>query len=263
MTTLLDAETHFAFGENWRSFAGLINDQRIESSDAGIARLFPGDELKGRTVLDIGCGSGLPALSILRKGAEHVTCIDIDANSVAAARQTLSAHAPAENWSAEVRSVFDMTGQFDVVYSWGVLHHTGDMWRAVERAASMVKPGGRLAIAIYAKTALCGFWKAEKLVYSRSPKPVQWLLQRGYLALDFAARARRGRLREEGQPRGMDKMHDIHDWLGGYPYESATPEEIKEALPGWTLEQLRLSPGARHGLMGTGCDEYVFKRPIG
>jgi SAM-dependent methyltransferase len=258
MTDLLAAESHFAFGKNWRSFAGLIDDQKIQQSDAGIARLFSDGELEGAHVLDIGCGSGLPALSLLRRGAAHVTCIDIDRDSVAAARQTLAAHAPPETWSAEVKSVFDLKGQYDVVYSWGVLHHTGDMWRAIRAAADLVRPGGRLAIALYSKTALCEFWKIEKRIYSRSARPMQWLIQRGYLALDFAARARRGRLRQEGQPRGMDKMHDVHDWLGGYPYESASPDEVVAALPGFKKIKLIESPGARHGLLGTGCDEFVF-----
>ncbi|HYG26976.1 MAG TPA: class I SAM-dependent methyltransferase [Caulobacteraceae bacterium] len=259
MTDLLSAECHFAFGKNWRSFAGLIDDERIQGSDAGIDRLFLGDELKGKTVLDIGCGSGLPALSLLRRGAEHVTCIDIDADSVAAATQTLTAHAPPENWSAEVRSVFDMTGQFDVVYSWGVLHHTGDMWRAIEKAASLVKPGGRLAIAIYAKTSLCGFWKIEKRIYRKMSQPLQKAAQ--YLFAGFAELLRLITDRS-GSPRarGMDGMHDAHDWLGGYPYESATPAEIEQALPGFVMERKLLQPGGRHGLLGSGCDEFVLRR---
>ena len=260
MTNLLEAESHFAFGKNWRSFAGLIDVKRIKGSDAGVDRLFPGRELEGKTVLDIGCGSGLPALSLLRKGAKHVTCIDIDSDSVAAATQTLETNAPAENWSAEVCSVFDMAGQFDIVYSWGVLHHTGDMWTAIDKAAAMVKPGGKLVIAIYAKTALCTLWKLEKLIYSRSPKIIQWLIQRAYLAVEFLARLRAGRNVGNEQQRGMDRVHDIHDWLGGYPYESASPEEIVAALPGFVLERQLLIPGRRHGLLGSGCDEYVFYR---
>lgn len=260
MTDLLAAESHFAFGKNWRSFAGLIDDQRISGSDAGIARLFPGDELKGKTVIDIGCGSGLPALSILRKGAEHVTCIDIDADSVAAARQTLSAHAPPKNWSAEVKSVFDLTGQFDVVYSWGVLHHTGDMVRAVQKAGEAVKPGGLLAIALYAKTPLCGFWRIEKRIYRKMPRPIQKLVQYAFAMTEAGLRVVTGRKTTKVKARGMDGMHDIHDWLGGYPYESASPQEITATLSGFTLEREILVPGGRHGLLGSGCDEYVFRR---
>lgn len=91
MTDVLSADSHFAFGENWRSFASLIDDERIFASDEGVARLFPNDEVRGKSVIDIGCGSGLPALPILRQGARHVTCVDIDPNSVEAPRSRLSA----------------------------------------------------------------------------------------------------------------------------------------------------------------------------
>jgi 2-polyprenyl-3-methyl-5-hydroxy-6-metoxy-1,4-benzoquinol methylase len=261
MTDLLAAESHFAFGKNWRSFAGLIDDQRIQGSDAGIARLFPGDELKGKTVLDIGCGSGLPALSILRKGAEHVTCIDIDADSVAAARQTLSAHAPPENWSAEVLSVFDLNEQFDVVYSWGVLHHTGNMALAVQKAGEAVKPGGHLAIALYARTPLCGFWRVEKRVYRKMPRPIQKIAQYGFASAEAVLRFITGRKTTKVKARGMDGMHDIHDWMGGYPYESATLADTLAMLPGFELVRTNaLYDPKTMGVLGSGCDEYVLRR---
>ena len=80
------------------------------------------------------------------------------------------------------------------------------------------------------------------------------------LAVEFLARLRAGRNVGNEQQRGMDRVHDIHDWLGGYPYESASPEEIVAALPGFVLERQLLIPGRRHGLLGSGCDEYVFYR---
>lgn len=261
MNKLLTADSHFAFGDNWRSFSGLIDDKRILASDQAIDRLLP-TELMDKSVLDIGCGSGLPALSMLRKGARHITCVDIDAASVATARDTLSKHAPSEVWAAEVASVFDLTGQFDVVYSWGVLHHTGDMRRAVRHAASLVVPGGVLAIALYAKTPLCGFWRIFKRVYSRSPRPVQSLAQAAFGGLINFARLVTGRSRRGVSDRGMDEKHDLHDWLGGYPYESATLADVQAMLP--DLELVRHN---RHfdprtlGILGSGCDEYVFSRP--
>lgn len=261
MSDLLDAESHFAFGKNWRSFAGLIDDDRIISSDAGVARLFHGDELSGQRVLDIGCGSGLPALSLLRRGAEHVTCIDIDADSVAATTQTLSAHAPAETWSASVKSVFEMTGQFDAVYSWGVLHHTGDMKRAVEKAGELVRPGGLLAIALYAKTPLCGFWRTEKRIYRKMPPPVQKGAQYLYAGAEAVLREITGRKTTKVKLRGMDGMHDIHDWLGGYPYESADLDDVQAMLPGFDLVRMNALYDPRtKGVLGSGCDEYVLRK---
>lgn len=262
MLDLLSVESHFAFGENWRSFAGLIDDQRIVESDAGIARIFPGKELEGARVLDIGCGSGLPALSLLRAGASHVTCIDLDPSSVAAATETLSRHAPSSAWSTEQRSVFDVSGSYDVVYSWGVLHHTGDMRRAIVHASSLVIPNGILAIAIYAKTPLCGPWRMFKRAYSQWQSPRQQGAQRIYSIVMAALYSVTGRKPKSVGERGMDTSHDIHDWLGGYPYESASLYDIQAFLPGWTLTRhnKRYNP-LTLGLLGSGCDEYVLAAP--
>ncbi len=265
MGDLTAADSHFAFGKNWRSFAGLIDDERIANSDRGVQRLFPDGALNGKTVIDIGCGSGLPALSLLRAGAAHVTCIDIDADSVATARDTLERHAPAAAWSAAVTSVFEASGRYDAVYSWGVLHHTGDMWRAIDKAGAMVAPGGILAIAIYAETPLCGVWKVEKAIYARASAPVQKLIRILFgvwrTVISGLATGFRKRPPTDGR-RGMERDHDIHDWLGGYPYESATPEEIDAFLTAREFSALRVLPfgGRRHGLFGSACDEYVYRR---
>jgi SAM-dependent methyltransferase len=256
------AEPHFAFGENWRSFARGIDEPQIVRSDEGVRRLFPDGELTGARVLDIGCGSGLPALSILRAGAAHVTCVDIDPASVQAARQTLGRFAPPEVWSAQTASVFDLQGSFDVVYSWGVLHHTGDMWRAIEAAARLVAPGGLFCIAIYTRGPLCGLWRVEKRYYSRASPAVQRRMRRAYsglIAMSLAVRGRSmaGMVRAYDE-RGMDWEHDIHDWMGGYPYESATVEEMQAFVAKRGFKVRRLFP-SRAGL-GSGCSEYVFER---
>lgn len=263
MNQLLDVESHFAFGENWRSFARLIDPERLTASDAAIARVFEAQELRGRTVLDIGSGSGLPAASLLRMGANHVTCVDIDENSVAATRQTLSSFAPPDAWTAEVASVFSLDGHYDVVYSWGVLHHTGDMRRAVRHAASLVKPGGLLAIALYAKTPLCNFWRVFKRTYSIAPRPVQGAAAVMYGASASVLRSITGRKPPpQVRDRGMSFDHDVHDWLGGYPYESASLADVKSMLPEFELVRMNRRYDPRtFGVLGSGCDEYVFRAP--
>jgi len=260
MTDLTKQESHFAFGENWSAYSRIIDGARIARSDADLAKLLPPSELRGKTVIDIGCGSGLPALSMLRSGAVHVTCVDIDPHSVRTTQQTLSTHAPRPDWTARVDSVFDLTGSYDVVYSWGVLHHTGDMWRAINRAAALVKPGGTIVLAVYFKTPLCGVWRIEKRFYSRSPKFLQLPIAAAYSWTRMLGRALKGRGKE--LDRGMDIWRDAHDWLGGYPYESTTPQKMRDHLSalGFTIERENLSGASRSGVFGSACDEYVFRR---
>ncbi len=145
-SNLLSADSHFAFGKNWLEYAQKIDEARIDQAVADLQRLAGRERFDGLSFLDIGCGSGLHALAAVRMGALRVVGVDIDADSVAASRGTLARFAPDSDARFEVVSVFDMSpethGGFDVVYSWGVLHHTGDMYRALAVAASLVGGGG-------------------------------------------------------------------------------------------------------------------------
>lgn len=267
---LKDISSHFQFGENWRSYAAMVDDARVAEAVSGLQRLVPADRMAGRRFLDIGCGSGLHMLAALRLGAASVTGFDIDPSSVAASRSLLGRFAADLAWTADAVSVFDMdpaqTGTFDVVYSWGVLHHTGDMWKAVERAATLVKPDGLLVIALYRKTRMCGLWTAEKRFYAHAGVGMQRFLRGVYTAayfLRFLSLARNPwRHIRDYNERGMDWHHDVHDWMGGYPYESAAPHEVTEFLAarGYVAEVVNEHPHVGSGLFGTGCDEYVFRR---
>jgi SAM-dependent methyltransferase len=263
---LTDRESHFGFGDNWRDYARTVDVGKIEAARVGMQKLLP-DEISGKTFLDIGSGSGIHSLAALSLGAKHVSTIDIDAASVATTRQMLREH-PKDSWAADVRSVFDLSPEetFEVVYSWGVLHHTGDLWRAVESAASVVKPGGLFCISIYCSTRFDNFWIAEKRFYSRSPRPVQWLIGLAYKAAFLASQVWFGKnpialIREYSGDRGMNFSHDVHDWLGGYPYEPASPDEIRKKLASLGFEEVRafLLPTSS-GLFGSGCNEFVFRR---
>jgi SAM-dependent methyltransferase len=266
---LTERETHFEFGENWKNYAKTIDQKRIDFAVEGMRKLFP-DGLAGKAFLDIGCGSGLHSLAALLLGAASVTAVDIDENSVSTTQELLTRYAPNSKWTAKVASVFEASpaslGQFDVVYSWGVLHHTGDMWRAIECAAHLVNHDGRFAIAIYSATKFDWFWIAEKRIYARAPRIIQlgirWLFMAALL-LRFTMLGRNpvSFLRQYADARGMNFSHDTHDWLGGYPYETATATELHDRISrmGFTeLRSFRL-PTTR-GLFGTGCHEFVFQK---
>lgn len=270
-----NAEAHFEFGKNWESYTNLVDERRISNAVAGLKKLIPTKEIKGKSFFDIGCGSGLSMLSAIRLGARNVRGIDIDAHSVNATHTLLSRYAPAVEWRAEQESVFNLDpkkiGQFDIVHSWGVLHHTGAMWEALEKAQSLVKPNGLLVIALYRKTAFCGLWRIEKKIYTHAPKWVQFLIRLLYKTMYFIAvlavtRVNPLKTISSHKERGMDWEHDVHDWLGGYPYESATRKEVVERMEslGFTCKREFLaSPKNRlSDILGSACDQYVFqKRP--
>jgi SAM-dependent methyltransferase len=262
---LTDRKTHFEFGANWQDYAKMVDKTRIDGAIAGLQKLFP-DGLSGKAFLDIGCGSGLHSLAAISLGAASVLAIDIDENSVSATRGLLTEFVPDGPWEAKILSVLDVSdiGGFDVVYSWGVLHHTGAMWRAIEKAASFVKPGGVFALAIYAKTSFDGAWKLEKRMYKSAPAPAQWTMRQLFISALIAAKLVRGKnpmsLFSEPIARGMNLSNDVHDWLGGYPYETASIEELTSRISDMGFRCVRTFPVAvsAGGLFGSGCHEIVF-----
>ena len=266
---LLELESHFSFGENWSHYAEKIDEARIEEAEKSLMRLVGRENIEGKTFLDIGCGSGLFSLAAVRLGAKKLLAVDLDPQSVATTRKTLSRYAPGGNWDVQNISVFnlnsDKQGVFDVVYSWGVLHHTGAMYQAITKASTMVAPGGMISLALYGKTPFCGMWRVEKRIYSKSPKWVQKVIEAFYIMLVRVRLALKGeslkqRREKYWKQRGMDTYHDMRDWLGGYPYESISPDEAMSFMRGLGFDQVRSFTEPCIGLLGAGCDEYSFTR---
>lgn len=270
---LLDPASHFAFGKNWLQFAAKIDEARIAQAVEDLQRLTGLRDLRGRSFLDVGCGSGLHALAAHRMGATRIVGTDIDPDSVEASRVTFSRFAPEVSARFEVCSVFDMHpdrfGDFDIVNSWGVLHHTGNMDRAIASAATLVAPGGIFLVALYRKTPFCPLWRRIKLWYSRATPAGQARAREVYIALRRFAAKVRGRdfdayVRDYGKHRGMNFYNDVHDWLGGYPYDSISPQRCRELLAGLGFSRDRefVARSWRYllGLLGSGCDEYAFRR---
>jgi len=272
---LLAQETHFAFGKNWADYAGKIDEAAVVQAVTDLQRLIGGD-LTGKAFLDIGCGSGLHSLAAIRLGAARVVGVDIDADSVATSRVVFARFAPHALATFAVSSVFDLgaqaPGMFDVVYSWGVLHHTGDMERAIRDAAALVAPDGQFVLALYKKTPFCGMWRHIKRWYSRATPVGQARAQKAYVALRKLVAKVRGRdfdayIKNYASSRGMNFYNDVHDWLGGYPYESISPAACHALLArfGFQLEREYIATPGHYlpGLLGSGCDEYVFRRVRG
>ncbi len=263
----------FAFGKNWQAFLAGLSEDRIDEAVKSLRLMLSRESLKGLRFLDLGCGSGLFSLAAQRLGAEVVS-IDFDVDSVACTeqlRQRFGDQFP--TWDVIQGSVLDDSlmnslGQADVVYSWGVLHHTGDMDRAIGLSADRVKPGGLFFIAIYNdQGGGSRRWLAIKKIYCRLPsllRPLWVILVAGLYEMKFAL----SRLlkfqnplpfrdwRAKKQDRGMSAWHDWVDWVGGLPFEVASPEEVIVPLRkrGFVLENLKTVGN------GWGCNEYVFSK---
>lgn len=261
----------FEFGRNWQRYIGTYLDaERLGIAAASLHDLV--GDLRDRTFLDIGAGSGLFSLCAYEAGARRVVSIDVDPNSVAATRELWSRAGQPENWEVREASILDPGAvaaleAADVVYSWGVLHHTGDMWMALRNAAMLVAPDGFLCIAIYNRVTDrlldSHMWWKIKRRYNHSPRPIQWMMEQLYFGywLAHQVRARQNpwrAARDYKQSRGMGLKTDLVDWLGGYPYEFATAEEIatfcESELGLESIKILHTSP------VGTGNNQFVFRR---
>jgi 2-polyprenyl-3-methyl-5-hydroxy-6-metoxy-1,4-benzoquinol methylase len=252
------AGERFAFGDNWRRFLDQLDDDRIATAEQSLADHL--GDLHGKTFLDAGCGSGLFSLAARRLGAT-VTSFDYDPEAVGCVQELRSRFFPDDlDWVTMQGSVLDATflnglGAFDVVYSWGVLHHTGDMWNAIANVSTCVAPGGTLFIAIYNDQAgLSRVWRRVKESYNRGGRLRQSAIAGAFAGLSLA-RSGLSSARGYRVNRGMDWWRDIVDWVGGYPYEVATPGQVFAFMHerGFELNQLET-------VVGHGCNQYVFTK---
>ncbi len=266
----------FEFGQNWSQFLPAIDEERIQRAENSLREMLEVESLAGKSFLDIGSGSGLFSLAARRLGA-RVHSLDFDPKSVFCTTELKKNYfREDDSWKIEEASVLDQEhmnslGQFDVVYSWGVLHHTGDLWTAMENAQQRVAPGGKFFIALYNDTGSQSTrWYWIKKTYCGLP---------GILRTPFAALVtlpgelklitksvltlRPGSYIETWtgyqRNRGMTKWRDIIDWVGGYPYEVSKPDEVFDFCRARGFEMTKL----KCGNVGLGCNEFVFVKSGG
>lgn len=266
------AGERFAFGANWSRFLAALDEERIRRAERSLCTMLEVESLAGRSFLDIGSGSGLFSLAARRLGA-RVFSFDYDPQSVACTAELRRRYFPHDHaWTVETGSVLNETyvqglRLYDVVYSWGVLHHTGALWRALELAGTRVAPGGQLFVAIYNDMGRqSARWWLLKKYYNRLPPGLRAAYTcavmapgevRAALAALVAGRpGEYWRLWRGGPARGMNRWRDMVDWVGGFPYEYAKPEAIFDFYRAQGFQLTKLLCGG----VGLGCNEFVFRR---
>jgi 2-polyprenyl-6-hydroxyphenyl methylase/3-demethylubiquinone-9 3-methyltransferase len=138
------------------------------------------------------------------------------------------------------------------------------MWDAIDRSCRLVAPGGRLVLALYRRTPFCQLWAIEKRFYSRARPAVQAAIRGPFKAAYLMRVAASGQnpisYIRDYRGRGMDWGHDIHDWLGGYPYESVEPAELRAFLAARDFKIVRAFEGSQIGVFGAACAQWVAVR---
>lgn len=254
----------FSFGKNWQDFVEQYwTPERIAIAKQHVVDFLEVSDLRGKYFLDIGCGSGLSSFAAYKLGAEKIVSFDIDPYSVSTTQKLKEMAGNPPRWEVLQGSILNeefiaKLPKADIVYSWGVLHHTGKMWEAIEKAASLLSDKGVLYIALYTTTSKSPYWIRIKKKYNNSSTIEKRLMEAWYIIKHtFKPLLLRGKnpiryIHEYKKNRGMAYLTNVRDWLGGYPYENAKIEEVlRFARKRLNLELINIKTGEAN-------TEYLF-----
>jgi 2-polyprenyl-3-methyl-5-hydroxy-6-metoxy-1,4-benzoquinol methylase len=270
---IYEEKSCFSFGKNWQEFLLHLDNKKIESAKKSLTDfLGQNNPLSKKTFIDIGCGSGLFSLAAYQLGASKVVSIDVDRFAIKCANHLKTKNGSPQNWkivegSALNNDLVASLGKFDIVYSWGALHHTGNMYNAFDNLANLVEKGSLIYLAIYNNNTnkifegTSSLWLKIKKKYGQSGDMTKFMMEKiysAYLMIGLMAHLKNpiSYIKNYSSQRGMSFSIDIKDWLGGYPYEFSTADEIINFFE--NKENMKCIKLKRNRSLG--CNEFLFKK---
>jgi 2-polyprenyl-6-hydroxyphenyl methylase/3-demethylubiquinone-9 3-methyltransferase len=273
----------FDFGENWKNYnKKYLTEDKIRQANEAFIKFTEIQTLKELTVVDIGCGSGIHSLNFSRMNPKLLLSFDYDYKSVEATNYLKEVHKN-KNWDVKQGSILDekfllRMPQFDLVYAWGVLHHTGNVWLAIKNSCDLVSEGGILYLALYSSDVKMlnresTYWLKVKKKYNQSGFIVKRLIELSFIsrekslsALNFLRvlikslvsrqKNKTKFFSRQKRYRGMSYLIDVRDWLGGWPMEYVSDDAVIELISSknFVLKKIK---------KGEACTEFLFKKGSG
>jgi len=251
----------FSFGKNWKDFIATVDDEVIVEAGNDIEEWLGTYNIRGKSIVDIGSGSGLSSLCMFQRGCRRLVSFDYDPHSVEATKLLAERVGSPGNWEIFQGSILDEAlinwlGTFDIVHAWGALHHTGNMWQAIDNAIHLCAPDGLLFISLYTGGDLYEEHLDLKRRFNDADettkrKMVQMHMERSKGSSYKTRESADGIARDQ---RGMTRYHDALDWLGGLPYEVAHVSEVLLFCITRGLRPVRIFERGQGG-----CTVYLFR----